>query len=146
MAISIKPASTIEEEVFRRVIGNIPPGQFYLKATHMQPRRGGESIVPFVISGTRGDPTSSGSRLMMDIYINEELNARVAMTAKVIIVNLKLLPPPDVNYIRIVEGTFDPSQQTFIPTGESAGTSVVVANYASVHFGVSLDYYRKVPI
>jgi hypothetical protein len=144
MAISIKPASTIEEEVFQRVIDNIPAGQFYLRATHIQPRRNGESIVPFIISGTRGDPAAGGSRLMMDIYINEVRVARVAMTAKVIIVNLKLLPPPDVNYIRIVEGIFDPSQGTFIPTGESAGTSVAVTNYASVHFGVGLDYFRKV--
>lgn len=143
MAISIKPASTIEEEVFQRVIGNIPPGQFYLKAKHTQPRRNGDTVVPFVISGTRGDPNSSGERLMMDIYLNEERIARVAMAAKVIIVNLRLLPPPDVNYIRIVEGLYNPSQGTFTLTGESTGTSVVVTNYASVHFGVSLDYYRK---
>ena len=144
MAISIKPASTIEEEVFQRVISNIPPGQFYLRAKHIQPRRGGDSVVPFIISGTRGDPNSAGERLMMDIYINEERAARVAMTAKVIIVNLRLLPPPDVNYIRVVEGLYNPSQGTFVLTGESTGTSVAVTNYASVHFGVSLDYYRKV--
>lgn len=144
MTISIKPASTIEEEVFQRVISNIPPGQFYLRANSMQPRRNGDTIVPFVIAGTRGDPNSTGDRLMMDIYLNEEHLARIAMTAKVVIVNLRLLPPPDVNYLRIVEGIYSPSQGTFIPTGESGGTSVAVTNYASVHFGVGLDYYRKV--
>jgi hypothetical protein len=144
MAISIKPASTIEEEVYQRVIDNIPAGQFYLRAKYIQPRRDGDTIVPFIIAGTRGDPDGGGSRVMMDIYINEELNARIAMTAKVVTVNLRLLPPPDVNYIRIVEGVYDPSQGTFVPTGESAGTSVAVTNYASVHYGVGLDYFRKV--
>jgi len=144
MTISIKPSTTIEEEVFQRVIGNIPPGQFYLKATHVQPRRNGQTIVPFIIEGQRGDPLSDGSRVMMDIFINDDRVARVGMTANVVIVNLKLLPPPDVNYIRIVEGVLDPNLNTFIPTGESAGTSVVVTNYASVHFGVSLDFYRHV--
>jgi hypothetical protein len=144
MAISIKPASTIEEEVFQRVISAISPGQFYLRAKHIQPRRNGDTIVPFIISGTRGDPSGSGSRLMMDIYINEERAARVAMPARVVIVNLRLLPPPDVNYIRIVEGIYNPSAATFVPTGESSGTSVAVTNYASVHYGVGLDYYRKV--
>lgn len=143
MSLTIVPASTIEEEVFRRVIGYIPPGQFYLRATHVQPRRNGKTIVPFIISGQRGDPDLSGTRVMIDIYINDARVGRYAMTAKSIIVNLELSPPPDVNYIRVVEGTFNPGAGTFVPTGDSTGTSVIVTNYASVHFGVALDYYRK---
>jgi hypothetical protein len=143
MALSIKPSSTIEEEVYRRVIAAIPSGAFYLRATHVQPRRDGNTIVPFVIEGTRGDP-SGGSRLMVDIYLNEALYQRAAMTAATITVPIKLQPSPHVNYIRVIEGTYNTSTDQFIPTGQSTGTSCVVTNYGSILFGCALDYYRKV--
>jgi hypothetical protein len=142
--ITITPASTIEEEVYQRLVGYIPAGRFYLRATHVQPRRQGKTVVNFVITGQRGEPGTDGVRLMMDVYLNKERYTRVAMTNNVVIVPIELKPPPTVNYLRIVEGYYDPATDLFTPTGESGGTSCVVTNYGSVFYGAALDYYRHV--
>jgi hypothetical protein len=144
MSLSIEPTTTVEEVVYQRLISYIPAGQFYLRAKHVQPRRNGTTIVPFRISGQRGDPSSDGSRVMVDIYINESFVTRLGMTANVTSVDLELQPPPFINYIRCVEGNYDPTIDLFTPTGDSTGTSVVVTNYGSVLYGAALDYFRHV--
>lgn len=126
MTISIKPLSSIEEEVYGRVIANIPPGDFYLRAQYVQPRRDGSNRVPFVITGYIGHN--------VEVYLNEAFIGQIGMTATQYLVSLDLQPPPDINYLRIIDTV----------TQEQYGTSVVVANYASVHYGAALDYYRHV--
>ena len=142
MTLAIYPASTIEAEPYHRLIDGIPAGEFYLRAEYVQPRLNGENLVNFKIEGQRGDPDATGSRLMVDVYVNGERARRVAMTANVVTLPLRLEGPPTLNYVRAVEGTFDGS--SFVPTGSSAGTSVAVTNYGSVFYGAGLDYYRHV--
>jgi hypothetical protein len=142
--ISIAPASTIEEEVYQRLISYIPEGRFYLRAAHTQPRRNGKNSVNFLISGYRGAADSDGVRVMMDVYLNNEKYTRVAMTNDTVIVPINLEPPPTINFVRIVEGYYDPATDLFTPTGESGGTSCVVTNFGSVFYGAALDYYRNV--
>jgi len=139
--LKIKPASHLEDEVFNRALSGIPSGNFYLTAQYVQPRWGGTTRVNFVIEGTKSN--------MVSVYLstedgNDQLLTRVGMSADTTMVSLPLKPPPDINYIRAVDGVYDAATDTWTATGEESGCSVVVVNYGTVHYGMASDWYQHV--
>lgn len=134
MSFSIDVASRIEDVIFDRVIKRV--STFYVTAERMQPRWDGTTRVNFVLTGTRGN--------MARILINDYPITQVGIGSTQTYFELDLLPSPNVNYIRALDGTYDPATRSWTPTGSEDGISVVVSNLASVHYGVAVDYFKWV--
>jgi len=143
MALSLKPATTIEEEVYRRVISNIPAGDFYIRATHVQPRRDGDTKVRLLAEVDTVSEVSGTQRRVLAVYVNQSFKQFVAIDSRKVVFAIRMEPAPTVNFIRVVDGTLDTATASFVPGGTEASTSVVVTTFASVFFGASLYYYRK---
>ena len=95
MAISIRPRGLLEDEVITRLVGNIPEGDFYLRAQYNLPILDGTGITPFLIKGTRG--------AIVSLYLNDKLYFRLGLVSPQETVKVKLQPAPTVNYLKVVD-------------------------------------------
>lgn len=124
--VSIYPLTRLEDEVFNRLLEYIPAGEFYNKAQYTLPNFGGNQVVPFVISGIAGR--------VFSVYLNDKLITRIGLVASQETVNLTLRPPPEVNYLKVKDEY----------NNDVASTSVMLANYSSVHYGAVRDYFSHI--
>jgi hypothetical protein len=130
----IQLASRLEDDTYERILGGIPAGRFYLLDGKVRPRWNGATYQNFVLSGTQGN--------LVAIYLNGALATTVAMDTEVSYFKLKLSEAPTINYIRAIDGYRSGSQ--WIATGDEDGATVVLTNFASVHYGMARQHYQRV--
>lgn len=127
-------ASRLEDETYERIIGGIPGGKFYLLEGQVRPRWDGGTYQNFVITGTQGN--------LVAIYLNGALATSVGMANEVSYFKLRVDDAPTINHIRAIDGYLDGA--TWVPTGDEDGVTVVLTNFASVHYGLARQHYQRV--
>lgn len=127
-------ASRLEDETYERLIGGIPRGRFYILDGKVRPRWDGATRQNFILSGTQGN--------LVAVYLNGALKTSVAMAGEVGYFTLALADAPTLNYVKVLDGYL--TNGVWQPTGDEDGATVVVANYASVYYGMARQYYQRI--